>query len=272
MTSSAFRPKRPEWFRGFLIVAVASMVVYLVAAWWAPWTPGRLGGLTFGTLAALLFVVDSLYPFRRKWNAWTFGNIQRWLQFHIYGGGLAGLYVLIHVGFRLPNGLFGWWLFLLSLWVIVSGLAGVYLQKQIPTVIANNLAVEAIYERIPDLTARLQAEADKLLAGTPDLLQRFYSTNTRGSLAAVAPALGYLVDFRAERERRMAPFKEVVTYLSEADRLKLTDLQAIVSEKFELDVQYSLQRILKVWVPLHAVPAVVLMGLLVVHVVAVLLF
>src|SRR5262249_32500575 len=59
---AGLRPKRPDWFRGFLVVAVVSMVVYLVAAWWAPWTPGRLGGLTFGTLAALLFVVDSLYP------------------------------------------------------------------------------------------------------------------------------------------------------------------------------------------------------------------
>ena len=272
MTWTALRPKRADWFRGFLITAVVSMVIYLVAAWRAPWAPGRWGGLTCGTLAALLFVVDALYPFRRRWNAWPFGNIQRWLQFHIYGGGIAGLYVLMHVGFRLPNGLFGWWLFLLSLWVIVSGLAGVYLQKQIPAVLANNLSVEAIYERIPELTARLQAEADKLLAGAPDLLQRFYSTNTRTSLASVAPAWGYLIDFRAERERRLAPFREVVTYLSEADRLKLTDLQAIVSEKFELDVQYSLQRVLKVWVPLHAVPAIVLMGLLVVHVGAVLLF
>ena len=70
MTWNAFRPKRTAWFRGFLITAVASMVVYLAAAWWAPWTPGRFGGLTFGTLAALLFVVDSLYPFRRRWNAW----------------------------------------------------------------------------------------------------------------------------------------------------------------------------------------------------------
>jgi hypothetical protein len=272
MTRSVLRPKRPDWLRGFLIVAVASMAIYLGAAWWSPWTPGRFGGLTFGSLAALLFVVDALYPFRRRWNAWPFGNVQRWLQFHVYGGGIAALYVLIHVGFRLPNGLFGWWLFVLSLWVILSGLAGVYLQKQIPAVLANNLAVEAIYERIPDLTARLQAEADRLLAGAPELLQRFYSTNTRASLAAVAPAWGYLIDFRAERERRMAPFREVTTYLSEGDRVKLMDLQAIVAEKFELDVQYSLQRLLRAWVPLHAVPAVVLMGLLVVHVGAVLLF
>ena len=272
MTRTVLRPKWPAWFRGFLIVAAMSLLVYAVAAWEWPWAPGRWGGLTAGTLAALLFVVDSLYPFRRRWNAWPFGTVQRWLQFHVYGGGIAALYVLMHVGFHLPNGLFGWWLFLLSFWVIASGMAGVYLQKQIPSVLANNLAVEAIYERIPELTTRLQAEADKLLTGAPDLLQRFYSSNTRASLAAVSPAWSYLVDFRAERERRMAPFKEVTTYLSDADRVKLGDLQAIVSEKFELDVQYSLQRMLKVWVPLHAVPAVVLMGLLVVHVAAVLLF
>ncbi len=272
MTWAGLRPKRRGWFRGFLVAAIASMVVYLAAAWRAPWSPGRLGGLTFGSLAALVFVVDALYPFRRQWNAWPLGNVQRWLQFHIYGGATAGLYVLIHVGFRLPIGLLGWWLFLLSFWVIVSGLAGVYLQKQIPTVLANNLAVEAIYERIPELAARLQAEADALLAGAPELLQRFYSTKTRASLATVAPSWGYLIDFRAERERRMAPFRDMVPYLSDADRLKLTDLHAIVSEKFELDVQYSLQRMLKVWIPLHAVPAMVLMGLLVVHVAEVLLF
>jgi hypothetical protein len=272
MMWAVLRPKRPDWFRGFATVAVASLLVYAAAAWRWPWSPGRPGGLTAGTVAALLFVVDAMYPFRRRWNAWPFGTVQRWLQFHVYGGGIAALYVLMHVGFRLPNGLFGWWLFLLSLWVIASGLAGVYLQKQIPMVLANNFSVEAIYERIPELTTGLQAEADRLLSGAPDLLQRFYSTNTRASLAALAPAWSYLVDFRAERERRMAPFKEVTTYLSDADRVKLTDLQAIVSEKFELDVQYSLQRILKVWVPLHAVPAVLLMGLLVVHVAAVLLF
>jgi hypothetical protein len=272
MEKGVFRPKRRNWFRAFLMAAVASMGVFLAAAWWRPWTPGRFGGLTFGTLAALLFVVDALYPFRRRWNAWPFGTVQRWLQFHVYGGALACVSVLIHVGFHLPNGLFGWWLLLLTLWVTVSGLAGVYLQKRIPMVLANNLEVEAIYDRIPELIARLQTEADTLLTGAPDLLQRFYSTNTRPMLASLAPAWSYLVDFRAERERRLAPFKDVVTYLGEADRLRLADLQGIVTEKFELDVQYSLQRILRAWVPLHAVPAMILMGLLVVHIVAVLLF
>jgi hypothetical protein len=272
MTWAGLRPKRTDWFRAFVTASAVSLTAYLGGVWWGPWTPGRLGGLTFGTLAALLFVVDALYPFRRRWNAWPFGTVQRWLQFHVYGGGLACLAVLIHVGFRLPHGLFGWWLLLLTLWVTASGLAGVYLQKRIPAVLANNLEVEAIFERIPALSAGLQTEAEMLLTTAPELLQRFYSTSTRPLLSSLAPAWSYLVDFQAERERWLAPFREVATYLSEDDRTRLADLQAIVTEKFELDVQYSLQRILRTWVPLHAVPAMVLMGLLVVHIVAVLVF
>ena len=226
------------------------------AAWWAPWTPGRVGGLTFGTAARRSCSSStSLYPFRRRWNAWPFGNVQRWLQFHVYGGALAGLYVLIHVGFHLPHGLFGWWLFLLSFWVILSGLGGVYLQKQIPAVLANNLAVEAIYERIPELTARLQAEADKLLAGAPELLQRFYSTNTRASLAAVTPAWGYSstsarnasAGWRRSRKWRRICRKGIARSSAICRRLSARNSSSTC--------RYSLQRLLRVWVPLHAAPA-----------------
>jgi hypothetical protein len=272
MAWSFLRPKREGWFRGFLIATVVSIVVYAGWSWWTPWSPGRWGGLTFGTLATLLFVVDAMYPLRRRLMGWPFGTAQRWLQFHIYGGALACLYIFIHMGLRLPVGLFGWLLLLLSLWATVSGLVGVYLQKSVPTLLATNLAVEAIYERIPPMMERLQTEADRLLVGAPEVLQRFHSNNTRAWLGTLAPSWGYLVDFRAERERRLAPFGEVAPFLSETDRVRLSDLQAIVTEKLELDVQYSLQRVLKAWVPLHALPALLLMGLIAAHIIAVLLF
>jgi hypothetical protein len=272
MTWAAIRPKRQEWFRAFVIATAVSLAIYLAWAWLAPWSPGRWGGLTFGTLATVMFVIDALYPFRRRLMAWPFGTAQRWLQFHTYGGVLAFLFVLVHTGFRWPAGQLGWWLFGLSLWATLSGLAGVYLQKSIPTVLAADLAVEAIYERIPEQSTRLRVEADKLLAGSTDVLQRFYTTNVRSWLGAIAPSWSYIVGFRGDRERRLAPFREVASYLSEGDRLRLADLQALASEKFELDVQFSLQRILKAWVPLHAVPSLLLMGLLAIHIVAALLF
>ena len=108
------RPKRPDWFLLSAVVAVASMAVFVWSAWSRPWTPGRFGGLTFGTIAAAIFLIDALYPLRRRLLSWPLGNAQRWLQFHIYGGALACLFVLIHMGFRLPGGQFGWWLVALT--------------------------------------------------------------------------------------------------------------------------------------------------------------
>jgi hypothetical protein len=115
-------------------------------------------------------------------------------------------------------------------------------------------------------------EADQLLAGAPDLIQRFYAGDLRTWLGTLAPSWSYVLDVRADRDRRMAPFREMSAFISEEDRGRLSDLQAIVGEKMELDIHYSLQRLLRVWIPVHAVPAMVLMGMLVAHIGAVLLF
>ena len=48
---------------------------------------------------------------------------------------VAGLFVLVHMGFRWPNGQFGWWLLGLTLWTTwqASTAAGLYLGARIPT-------------------------------------------------------------------------------------------------------------------------------------------
>lgn len=272
MRLSFLAPKRPAWFRGTAIAAVASLAVFAVSSWRAPWAPGDAGGLIFGTAAAAIFVLDALYPLRRRLMAWPLGTAQQWLQFHLYGGVLACLFVGIHAGFRGPGGAMGWWLMGLTLWATVSGLAGVALQKYVPTVLANELRVEAIYERIPELAGRLRTEADTLVAGGPDLMQRFYANAIRADLERLTPSWGYLAGFRAELARRTAPFDGLAAFLSEPDRVRLSNLQAIVTEKLELEVQYSLQRLLKHWVMFHVVPCMLLLALLTVHIVSVIAF
>ena len=226
----------------------------------------------FGTSAAIIFYIDALYPLRRQLLAWPLKNAQQWLQFHIYAGALGCLFVVIHVGFQLPNGQFGWWLLVLTIWSTVAGLLGVYLQKYVPEVLAHHLSVEAIYERIPELSGRLRAEADALITGAPDVLRRFYVTHVRSELDHLSPAWAYVIGFRPQLNRRVEVFREVATFLSPDDRVRLNGLQTILSEKLELDVHYSLQRLLRQWVVFHVIPAVLLLGLLTVHIVSVLVF
>ena len=265
-------PKQPSWFRGAAGLAAVALVVYLVWSGIEPWSPGRIGGLIFGTAAALIFLVDALYPLRRRLMAWPLGTAQRWLQFHLYGGVVAALFVAIHVGFRGPGGALGWWLLGLTAWATLSGLAGVGLQKYVPNKLATELSVEAIYERIPELAGRLQHEADELIAGAPDVLQRFYATSVRADLERLTPSWAYLAGFRAELARRVAPFQGLAAFLSEADRIRLANLQTIVTEKLELEVQYSLQRLLKQWIVFHVVPCLALLAVLTVHIVAAIVF
>ncbi len=270
MSWTFLRPKRRSWFLGSLSVGAVSLALFVGLAWWAPWAPGRFWGLTFGTLATAVFLVDGLYPLRRRLMSWPFGNAQRWLQFHIYGGALALLFVLIHVGFTLPNGQFGWWLFGLTLWSTLSGVIGVCLQKWVPTVLSGQLSIEALYDRIPEMVDRLQSEADSVVRGSSDLLERFYSGEVRPSLAGLTPSWAFLADIGGSRERRVAAFRNVAQFVSDDDQVRLKDLEAIVTEKHELDAQYSLQRALRLWLPLHLFPAMALLGLLAVHILAVL--
>ncbi len=264
-------PKQPRWMWGTLTVAVLSMALYVGYAWLRPWQPGRLWGLVFGSLAAAVFFLDALYPLRRRLLSWPLGNAQRWLQFHIYGGFLALLWVLIHVGFNWPSGTLGWWLFGLSLWAVLSGFMGVFLQKWLPTVMTDSLLVEAIYDRIPEMTRRLVDEADKVLSGCSDALNQVYLSEIRPLIAAPAPDWSYVFNLRVGRARRLAPLQDVAPFVADEEQPQLEELTTIVTEKLELDAHYSLQRALKYWIYVHVPPAAILLGLLVVHVFAVIM-
>ena len=148
----------------------------------------------------------------------------------------------------------------------VSGLAGVWLQKWVPAMMASGLSVEALLERIPELIEKLRGEAAALIQGSSEMLDRFYREDVEPALAGVDASWDYLVDVRGGRERRLEPFIRLTPFLAEAERPKLEDLKVIFSEKLELDAQYSLQRILRGWVVFHVPPSVLLFGLMLFHV------
>ena len=83
MRLSFLAPKQPSWFRGTTVLAAIAVVLYLAWSAIEPWSPGRVGGLIFGTAAAVIFLLDALYPLRRRLMAWPLGTAQRWLQFHL---------------------------------------------------------------------------------------------------------------------------------------------------------------------------------------------
>jgi hypothetical protein len=259
------RPKQPRNLKVALGASALLLIVYLVGSSARPWSPKRGLGLAFGVLAAAVFVFEMLYAARRP-SARPLGSARGWLQLHVYLGALGLLAVVIHSGFQWPQGGIGWWLLLLSSWTTASGLLGVWLQKWIPSALAEGLRVEALFERIPSLVEQLRGEADALMEGASDVLDRFYRNEVRAALSAVRPSWSFLLDVRAGRERALEPFRRIGQFVVEAEKEKVEDLMNIYTEKMELDAQYSLQRILRRWPVLHVPAAGLLMGLLAVHV------
>ena len=263
------RPKRPRWFLATTALAVGSIVLAVVVRWWRGWSAGDWWGLTFGTLAALLMLLAALYPWRRKFVGFLLPTVQDWLQAHVYGGTLAGVFVLVHMGLRLPYGEFGWWLFGLTMWTTVSGLIGVALQKYVPALMARHLTVEVIYERVPEMLTRLQEEAGKTMGGASEVLQRFYDSQVQPALAGIAPSWSYLFDVHAGRAKRLSEFDHIRSFVGDADQARLEDLRVIVTEKMEIEAHYALQRALRLWPFVHVPPALILMAAIVLHLAAV---
>jgi len=264
-TARALAPKQPWNLVLTGASCLALVAAWAVAVWLAPFSPKRGVGLVLGMLAALLFVFEMLYPARRP-RARPLGTARRWLQAHVYLGAVAFVAVWAHAGFGLPHGGIGWWLFLLALWTTLTGLLGVWLQKAVPATLAQGLRVEALYERIPELVNALVVEADTLVAERGEALEGFYRREVRPELARLKPSWSYLSDVRAGRERALEPFRRMRGFVSEEEQAAVADLEAIYTDKLELDAQYSLQGLLRGWLALHAPPAGLLMGLVVVHV------
>jgi hypothetical protein len=270
-SSSALRPKHPRNLQATIVVAIVFLVVYVAASYAGPWSPKKGWGLVFGFLATALFLFEMAYPWRRP-RARPLFTAKNWIQAHVYLGALAFVAVVIHSDFTWPRGPLGWGLLLLSLWTTLSGLGGVFLQKWIPATLTESLRVEALYERIPELVASRLAEADALMAGTSDVLTRFYRAEARPLIEKVSPSWSYLLDVRGGRDRALEPFRRISQFIDAAEKQKVDDLIAIFIEKVELDAHYSLQGVLRGWLVWHVPPAALLMALLAIHIAGWMLF
>ena len=258
-------PKQPAWLGGTVLVALASCLTVAGAAWGHGVAPGRGVGLMAGTVAAAIVLIDLLYPLRRRLMRWPLTSAQRWLQFHVYGGALALVLALLHVGARWPVGRLGWALVGTGVWSAAGGLAGVLLQKRLPATLAG-LSVEARYEGLPLLVEQLRASADRLMTGAPDALDRVYQAAIRPTLSGIQLSWSYLADIESVRRRRLAPLNEVEAFVADTDRARIDDLAAIVSEKLDLDAHGSLQRVLRQWLVLHVPAACLFAALLALHI------
>ncbi len=259
----------PRWALAFAFGTSAFILMYLLNGLVAEINPGNWWGLAYGTAASLLMLGAGFYAVRRRMLKRDLGKSEAWVQFHLYGGTLAGLLVLLHTGFRLPHGLFDWILWLLSIWVTLSGMLGVALQQWIPKILSSGLSVEAMYERIPELVEQIRARAEKMVESCPEPVRDFYRSNIAAALIAPQPRLIYYIDVTGGIQSSIKQFGFLRKVLSLEEKEKLDQLQDLYRTKLELDAHYSLQRPLRWWLATHVPLSLVLLLMVALHIWAV---
>jgi hypothetical protein len=178
----------------------------------------------------------------------------------------------MHSGFHLPTGMLNWWLWLLSIWVTISGIIGVALQKWVPKLLTSGLANEVLYERIPELVKEIRRKAEALVQPCSDPLRDFYGRQLAYTFSAPQPRWIYYLDITGGAHHRLKQLEYLRNVLSSEERENLDQLELLFKAKLELDAHFTLQRALRWWHYLHVPASIVLLILVAFHIFTIIYF
>ena len=176
MGSLAYAPPRVTAFGVFLaglyVLSFAAILLFLLegrsfyltplverahhAGYWE-WKPGGRVGRALGVTGSAMLLVLLLYSVRKRLRFLRrLGPLSRWLDIHIFLGGIGPLFIVLHSAFKVHG------LVALSFWsmvaVALSGVVGRFLYLQIPRTRAGeelSLAeVEALDQELSDRLRR----------------------------------------------------------------------------------------------------------------------
>ena len=261
--------KSVVWWRVFL--GAGGLCVAAPVVEWVLGAPGGAAAWTvgYGVAAVTLLGGALAYAGRRRAPRRGPGASYHWLQLHVYGGTVFLALVALHTGATLPDGAIGWGLWATAVWVVATGLAGVFIQKWVPMSLSSGLTTEVHYDRIPELVAHVRGKVEDLVAVADVSVRSFYQANLAAALAGPQTRLIYFVDITGGIQTRMRHLDHLQQFLGDADRRTVEELRALVRTKLEMDAQYTLQKALRWWLYAHVPVAVVLTVLVAFHVVAV---
>jgi hypothetical protein len=264
--------KSPAWLLAFLVASAACLGTYVANVIFGRVHPSTTWGWGYGIAATVLFVGTLVYGLRRRLMRFRPGRTFHYLQFHVYGGTLFLLLVFMHTGFQVPHGVLTWWLWFFSLWIVLSGLVGVVLQKWIPTMLASDLNVEVNYDRIPDLTEELRERAETLASESGPEIRRWYRRKLADGLDAPRFRPLYFVNASAGRSNLARQLEHLRRVLPAEQKEELDELEEIVSAKHDIDAHYTLQTPLRWWLVLHLPVGLLLIALIGLHIFTVLYY
>ena len=239
--------------RNTVFLLVASAAVIWVHYHFSP----RLPKFDLFSGWALLFVILFLagYNLRKKLPFLPLGSSETWLQLHIYLGYFTFILFLVHVEYRVPTGWFEIAFSIIFGIVMLSGIGGLFLSRQIPRRLTT-LGGEVLFERVPAERQMILERAEKIaLASTEETqsatLLEFYTKHLRDFFAARPPFWRNAFGNGRGLFRVLEKVEDLKRYTNDRERQILSQLAELLREKRRLDFHYALQGLLKAWLFIH---------------------
>ena len=178
-----------------------------------------------------------------------------WLQIHLYLGLFSIWLFLEHIDWRLPNGTLEIALAGLFSLVALSGLAGIWLSRVLPSRLRTE-GEEVIYERIPAFRKQIQEETEEslveLVREQPETtLKEYYLERLNTFFSNPAKFSTYLFRSHAYINGVISELQREQRYFNDGERAFSEKLQVLIRKKFELELHYVYQSVLRYWLFIH---------------------
>ena len=215
--------------------------------------------LSTGYLLLTVMVLPSLFGIRKRLSMIPMGSMAFWTRLHVaIGITLVPLYWL-HVGQLWPSGYYEQALALLFYLVTFSGIAGWIIQKQLPRRLTQ-AGDEIQFERITAAVIQCREQVEQLLkdyqlATGSDTLAQHYVETLSWYFFKPRFLLNHLVGGAYHEYWWRAKTRAIERYLGDNEKPFLADLLKLAERKANIDLHYTLQGVLKLWLFIH-IPAV----------------
>ncbi len=213
------------------------------------------------------------YNIRKRLSFLPIGSSASWLQMHLYVGLIALFVFLLHIEFRIPNGLLEFSLAAVVLLLMTSGFGGIFISRFFAKRLATT-GEEIIFERIPIFIRNIQEETEGLVSQSiTDEKSSSIATLYSQHLHHYFCKPRYLLHHLAGSDRPLIAIQGKVNaierYLNKAEQKIADDIIELIKTKYNLDYHFAHQAILKLWLFIHIPLSYILILLSILHVILV---
>ncbi len=291
--TNVLRFRRGRYFWWSLVLVAASSILYGSQRGVRPPSGDTWQGYVLGTTGVLLILWLSMLAVRKRKYSSTVGTLQGWTSAHIYLGTALMVVATLHSAFQFAFNVHTLAYVLMCL-VIGSGLFGLYVYLDVPTLLAENrqgASRALLFSELFDLGKQIRSVAERCLPAVQSavdssierttigggawaqLWSRDHSCFVRPDKADLSPVLATnrdqqaVVDFvaaripRADRSEETARLQQLLLLLCR---------RQVVLRRLRSDIR--LQGWLKVWLYFHVRVTAALFVALTLHIVVTFLY